>query len=82
MEVGDRQGEGLPLHMIQLMIVALKLAAQRSGEALGGRAGEAFFPIDRSMHPVSDPAGAGRLGVRGHCLDPASGDIVLDQKVG
>ena len=39
MEVGDRQSEGHPLHMIQLMIVALKLTAQRLGEALSWRAG-------------------------------------------
>jgi hypothetical protein len=38
-EVSDRQSEGYPLYMIQLMIVALKLAAQRLGEALSWRAG-------------------------------------------
>ena len=67
--------------MIQLMIVALKLAAQRLGEALSWRAGLAFISIDRSMHPVPDPAGAGRLGIRGHGFDPAGGAIVLDQEV-
>ena len=44
-EVGDGQSKGLALSVVELILVALDLAAQSLGEAHGGRAGQPFISV-------------------------------------
>lgn len=68
--------------MVELMIVALELAAQCLREALRGCAGQALIAIRRRMDPIADAAGKRDVGVRGHRLDPALGAVLLDPEIG